>query len=406
LRCPRCRAIFTAEEELPVLVDIDAERPPSKRRFPEEEPAGSGRLYWALGGGIAGLTFLAIGLVFLLNREPEKPIPPPIVQKQAPIVMPKVEPPPPAELPLPPGAKSQFTLDLKAGYALELCWKPDGTALYYVDSEDTLWSYSPIQKVPTRLYVSEKPERPSRSGAFFSPDGSTVAITHHGGFLWVNKPSRSGSLVRSRGGPEGTSLWGATFSPDGQAVLTGHGDQAARIWMLNLDVPPREIKGHAGQVTGTAFNPTADRIVTSDNESLYFYDQKLELMSKIPVKDEFGFFQLVYREPNLLVGRTGRNIHFIELKEDNGKVTEVRRRSIKGTDLFLRFSHSPDWKYLMISTMSNGVELWDVNTLQKLHTFQGLQQSPGIAMHPDGNQLAISQGSRIVFYEISSILKK
>ena len=52
------------------------------------------------------------------------------------------------------------------------------------------------------------------------------------------------------------------FSPDGTRIVTGSGDQTAKVWDARTGMALLELKGHTGRVNSVAFSPDGTRIVT------------------------------------------------------------------------------------------------------------------------------------------------
>jgi WD40 repeat protein len=96
--------------------------------------------------------------------------------------------------------------------------------------------------------------------AEFSPDGEWVVVGSQGGDVRAI-PSAGGPARVLRG--EGTRINTVAFSPNGDRVLAGADDGTVRIWRLDGEDEPIELRGHTGAVTGAAFSPDGERVATS-----------------------------------------------------------------------------------------------------------------------------------------------
>ena len=56
----------------------------------------------------------------------------------------------------------------------------------------------------------------------------------------------------------------ASFSPDGSRVVTGSGDQTAKVWDAKSGAEVLTLKGHTGAVCSASFSPDGSRIVTGE----------------------------------------------------------------------------------------------------------------------------------------------
>ena len=56
------------------------------------------------------------------------------------------------------------------------------------------------------------------------------------------------------------------FSSDGQTILTGSGDNTAKLWGLNGD-PIQTFKGHKDEVTSVVFSPDGQTILAGSADS-------------------------------------------------------------------------------------------------------------------------------------------
>ena len=56
------------------------------------------------------------------------------------------------------------------------------------------------------------------------------------------------------------------FSPDGQRIVTGSGDQTAKVWDAASGKELLTLKGHGSRVWSVAFSPDGQRIVTGSRD--------------------------------------------------------------------------------------------------------------------------------------------
>jgi WD40 repeat protein len=65
------------------------------------------------------------------------------------------------------------------------------------------------------------------------------------------------------------------FSADGRRIVTGSGDQSAKVWDARTGTPLLELKGETGVVMSVAFSADGRRIVTgSDDRTAKVWDAR------------------------------------------------------------------------------------------------------------------------------------
>ncbi len=158
-------------------------------------------------------------------------------------------------------------------YFASIRFSPDGNYIYYVRINETSDNYIPFKVpvlggAPTKLFDN-------KSGAVFSPDGKTIALTekNEADKIYIYETT-AGSLKQILREHSGT-IDSITFSPDGKTIACGESADI-NVWELNdlnpkqllnfylffqdysaemFKSPKRTLKGHENSVTKIAFSP-------------------------------------------------------------------------------------------------------------------------------------------------------
>jgi WD40 repeat protein len=190
-------------------------------------------------------------------------------------------------------------------------------------------------------------------GIAFTPDGQ-AAITASGDGTIILWDINSGDILRRFGGfgPYASMA----LSPDGSQVAIGTWDRRVVIWDVATGTELHRLTGHDGNVTGVAFSPDGQTLVSVERESSYSEEDSLILWD-VP---------------------TG----------------QMRQRLTNtGAEQVI---FSPDGRTLMTASPGGGFTLWDVATLSVRQVIPAGAAS--LAFSPDGNFiLAASQGSITLF---------
>ena len=119
-----------------------------------------------------------------------------------------------------------------------------------------LWRLSPSRPYPSRP-TRTLPDLDGRDVAY-SPDGGSLLVTGFDGSVRVT--NLRGRTLRRIEGP-GDRLT-ATYDPRGRRVLTLGSNGVARIWDLERNQPPLQLRGAHGPLYGGAFSRDGRRVVT------------------------------------------------------------------------------------------------------------------------------------------------
>ena len=232
---------------------------------------------------------------------------------------------------------------------------PDGRILASCISEESkgkVWDTKQPDNLIAEFTVPEEPSQWALD-AVFAPTGDRIAMGSRKGNLYVWNFGEPENPVQLTGHTNHT--WSVVFSPDGKRLVSGAGDQTARVWDVELGEEIAILPiGEPCTPMGFAFSPCGALIVGGLNNKIRFWcAEKLTTLRTIPQpEDNCRAYALVF---------------------------------------------SPCGKYLASGTSwQEGMEkmairIWDVVTSENIHTFWGHNSDvKSLSFSPDGTMLASS----------------
>jgi WD40 repeat protein/serine/threonine protein kinase len=226
-----------------------------------------------------------------------------------------------------------------------------------VMSDGVVWKVSENELTPKYILSDREPQ--ALAGAL-APDGTTAALGHYGGavFLW----DLSGKSPELRPAPRGNEshVVSLAFSPDGRLLASGGNDHNTRLWDLSRD-PPAQLavigKGPpvSPNVACLAFAPDGQTLAVATNDLMI----RLWDMSFMPP-----------RERQVIAGHTDY---------------------IKG------LAFAPDGKTIASCGSDGCVFLWNPKSGTKRKEWRMPGPVYGVAFSNDGRHLATANGNGAVY---------
>lgn len=141
------------------------------------------------------------------------------------------------------------------------------------------------------------------------------------------------------------SINALAYSPDGTRMLSGSGDQTAKLWNIHKGTIVANLTAHSGEITAVTFSPDGTQFATTANDSLVI----------------------------LWDARNGQELH--RLKKHTGNINAL--------------AYSPDGKILLTGSMDNTARLWNTKKGRLRRKIQTKDPIGAVAFAPDGNSFLL-----------------
>ena len=324
-------------------------------------------------------------------------------------------------------AKLQATKGHTGDFSVScVAFSPDGEVLASSSDDHTimLWDSKTLRDLRTL-----KGHIAPVNSAFFSPDGQIVASASDDRTikLWDTKTGKE--LETLRGHCDKVNC--AIFSPDGRFVVSGSDDKTIKIWATLTAETPRTLEGHEEGVTCLAFSGGDHQLLvsgsedttvrlwstTTDTEIQKFEGHDATVTSvvchpntqtvissshdcEIIVWDgdidedhpEYcfptGFFgtRSIALSPDgkTMVSTAESDIQFQVPDSEAG----MRRYRLTGSEKFTCLAFTPDSQTLASGSEHGAIQLWDINMVETLGSFEDVSPIHSTAISADGRLLA------------------
>jgi WD40 repeat protein len=282
------------------------------------------------------------------------------------------------------------TLQGHIGLFLSVCWSPDGKRLASAAQDGTVkvWDAEKGQEA-----LSFRGHAGHVRSVCWSPDGRRLASAG-----W-DKAVKVWDAVT---GQEAFSFRGHTreissvcWSPDGKRLASASSDQAVKVWGAERGQEALALEGHTGIVTSVSWSPDGKRLASAGQDGTVKVWEAVTGRQALSLKGHNDSVWCVCWSPDgrhlASAGRDGTVMVWDAVRG--------RRASFKGhTGAVMSVCWSPDGRRLASARgvwdrhqrwASGVVTVWDAETGQEAHTFQGhAAQVRSVCWSPDGRRLA------------------
>jgi WD40 repeat protein/tetratricopeptide (TPR) repeat protein len=150
---------------------------------------------------------------------------------------------------------------LQTGGVKRMCWSPDGTRLavtHHGGGPVDVWDVRTGQLLLSRR-APGKFDDPS--GLDWSPDGSRIA-TGEGGMVRIWDAATGKAFLALRG-HAGSFIWSVAWSPDGKRLASGGWDQIVKVWDASRGRELLSLAGHTADVFTVDWSPDGTRLAST-----------------------------------------------------------------------------------------------------------------------------------------------
>jgi WD40 repeat protein/class 3 adenylate cyclase len=286
-----------------------------------------------------------------------------------------------------------LTLQGHSDAVWSVAFNADGSQLVTAGADRTVivWEAATGEKVATFSGHTESVNR-----AVFSPvanDARIATVSDDGtSRIWDTKTGRELVTVS-----DGSGTFNAVaFSPDGTRIATGQTGGITKVWDAESGEEVLVLSGHTDIVLAVAFNPDGTRLATgSFDGTVKVWDAATgESLLTITGHHDSVIYSLAFSPDGS---------HLATSSSDN----TVKLWSVAtGDELFTLAGHtnfvfgvafSPDGARLATASVDGTARIWDLTPSHELSAFKMNDVISGIAINPDGTQVASSGRNVLVW---------
>ncbi|MBM3983750.1 MAG: hypothetical protein FJ304_26480 [Planctomycetes bacterium] len=177
-----------------------------------------------------------------------------------------------------------------------------------------------------------------------------------------------------------------SWSPDGKRILTGSGDNTAKVWDAAKGQEVLTLKGHDRQVFSVSWSPDGKRILTGSGDNTARVWDAATGQEVLVLKGHDSSVNSVAWSPDgkrLLTG-SGDNTAKVWDAATGQEVLVLKGHTRQLTSV----AWSPDGKRLLTGSQDNTAKVWDAATGQAVLTLKAHDSSVNsVAWSPDGKRL-------------------
>ena len=283
----------------------------------------------------------------------------------------------------------RFTGKDKKGF---VAFSPDGKRILFADERRLrYWDIETWKEIKLEyLWDGREIDYPMGRIAAFSPDGKRIVLASYDSTvrIWDIETNK---VIRRLVGHTG-SVYSAAFSPNGKGIVSAGWDQIVRIWDVETNKVIRKHKGHTHYVNSIAFSPDGEQVISaSDDNTVHIWDVRLD--------PEI--------EPRRFKGHTSR-VNFTAFSPDGTRIASASDDNTihiwdvaTGREIHKLDGHtnrvysivfSPDGERIVSASSDHTVRIWDALSGKEIRKLNAGDVAYSVAFSSDGKQIASAPG--------------
>jgi WD40 repeat protein len=195
--------------------------------------------------------------------------------------------------------------------------------------------------------------------------------------------------IKGHGTESLEGVWSVALSPDGKKIVTGGGDETARIWDAETQKELHVLKGHRDAVASVAFSPDGKKVITVAAGIVRFWDTESgkEMQNLEGHKDVGSHVSVVAFSSDGKKILTACFDKFARIW-DAESLKEIQKK--EHPEYFNTAANSPDGKHIVTGcgAFTDSVRIWNAESGKELHKFGN--NATSIAFSPDGKQFLVA----------------
>jgi eukaryotic-like serine/threonine-protein kinase len=222
---------------------------------------------------------------------------------------------------------------------------------------------------------------------------SSVSWSPDGKFILTGSGDNTAKVWNAEKGQEVLTLKGHTlpvrsvsWSPDGKRILTGSDDTTAKVWDAATGQELLTLTGHTGEVSSAAWSPDGKRILTGSYDKTAKVWDAEKGQELVAVEGHMGSLFSVSWSPDgkrILTGSEDKTAKVWDVATGQEVIT-LTGHSLQVSSV----SWSPDGKRILTGSYDKTAKVWDAEMGQELVTFKGHVGSLfSAAWSPDGKRI-------------------
>lgn len=209
----------------------------------------------------------------------------------------------------------------------------------------------------------------------------------------------TGDLIYTLSGHNG-EVSSVAYSQDGSEIVTGSQDSIGRLWRTGTGTEPITLSGHNAAVNALAYNSDSSQLATggADNLAIIWNPENGTIVRTLARHD--GPVNDVAFDPTDTYLATASDDRIVRLFDvATGEIPAVLRHDSPVRAL----AFSPDGAVLATGDDANQLHLWDVAAQAEVNSVDTGTPIQDIAYHPTDSVIAIATDTAVSFWNLESL---